>query len=87
MTETDQEIKQKVEKAQNELFIAILSFYKQHPEKCYTAKNMVEKLGLMAGHNKFFAHAFLVELKKQGKLEKCSGKGEKGYKYAKQSEV
>ena len=75
----EKEIKDKVQKAQKDLFEAILDFFRANPDSYYTAKDISEKLDLMPGHNNWFSHAFLRELKEQVKLEQSQNR--KGFKY------
>ena len=75
----EQEKKDKIQKAQEDLLQAILIFFKKNQNSCYTAGDIIAKFKVSPGYNNSFAHGILWELAKQGKLDKCEGNT--GYKY------
>ena len=75
----EQEIKEKVQKAQDDYFEAILIFFEKDKNQSYTASKIVSKLGVFPGHKDWFSHSVLRALTEQGKLEKCEPR--KGFKY------
>ena len=74
------ETKRKIQSAQECLLDAVLEFLKNNPNKFFGAKKISDKLGLIEGHNFYFTHGLLTELKKRGKVEQSHGRG---FKYKK----
>ncbi len=72
---TDQEIRQKAQNAQEDLFSSVLEFYKAHPNKFYGSKKVTNRLGLLKGYDYWFVHAILDELKSRGELDQIKGRG------------
>ena len=72
---TEEQIKEKAERAQKELLDAVLEFFKNNPNKYFGAKKVSDRIGLMKGHQFYFAHALLDELRKMKKLEQKKGSG------------
>ena len=66
-------LRDRAEKAQNELFAIVLEFFKMNPDKSFTNKDLREKLGIFrGGYNDNFSHGLLGELENRGHLEKVS---------------
>ena len=72
--------KRKIQDAQKCLLDAIFEFLKNNPNEFFGAKKISDTLGLIEGHNFYFAHDLLTELKKRGKIEQSHGRG---FKYKK----
>ena len=69
------DLKERAQRAQKELFNAVLELYKMNEGVCFGAKKASDRLGLKAGHKFFFVDNILRMIP----LEKCQD--EKGYKY------
>lgn len=76
------DLKERAKKTQEELLAIILEFYKQNLGEWFGAKKLSNEIGLMEGHQYYFADNMLRVLEKKGELEKCPEK-KKGYKYKK----
>ena len=72
---TEEQIKEKAKRAQKDLLDAVLEFFKNNPNKYFGAKKVSDRIGLMEGHQFYFAHALLDELRKMKKLEQRKGSG------------
>lgn len=72
---TTEKIKQKAQKAQKILLDAVFEFFKNNPDEFFGARKITNKLGLVEGHNCYFVHGLLDELKKRKKLEQRKGSG------------
>ena len=74
------ETKRKVQGAQKCLLNAVLEFLKNNPNEFFGAKKISDRLGLIEGHNFYFAHGLLTELKKRKRVTQKHGRG---FKYKK----
>ena len=73
-------LKAQAEKAQGDLFQAVLVFFALNSNKSFTNRDIKEKLGIVSGgYHDNFIHGLLGELEKMDYLEKCPP-GE-GFKY------
>ena len=77
------DIKEKIKDAQEFLLNAVLEFLKNHPNTFFGAKKISDRLGLIEGHNFWFAHGLLTELKNRGKVEQ---RYRRGFKYKKKED-
>lgn len=77
---TDEQIKEKAKRVQRELLDSVLEFFRNNPNKYFGVKKVSDRIGLMEGHQFYFTHGLLTELKKEGKLEQSYGRG---FKYKK----
>ena len=77
---TEEQIRKKAKKAQEELLQAVLEFFKKNPDQFFTASIVRQKLNLLKGHNHFFPHGLLIELMKMDKLEKDETSDQKGFR-------
>ena len=76
-------LRDRAQKAQKELLDVVLEFYKQNPERCFTATKIRKALGLYRGieekSNDWIAQGFIFELETKGLLKKCPPR--EGHKY------
>lgn len=72
----DEQIKEKAQKAQTDLFDSVLEFFKNNPNEYFCAEVVSSRIGLMKGYDSLSYH-ILRELKKAGKLKQYR----KGFKY------
>ncbi|MDE0518144.1 MAG: hypothetical protein OXH36_01110 [Bdellovibrionales bacterium] len=80
---TKEQIKEKVKRAQKELLDVVLEYYKNiKPKEYFGARRLSNEVGFIQAYNCGFAHALLIELKKDGLLEQSNGKGFKYNPYS-----
>lgn len=72
-------LKERAQKAQQELLDIILEFFARQPMKSFTVGVIIKELGIIPGKGKWFAHTHLNILVDMGKLEKCDHG--QGFKY------
>ena len=74
----EEKIKEKAQAAQENLLDAVLEFLKDNPNEFFGARKITNRLELIEGHNCYFVHGLLTELKKRGAIEH-----RRGFKYKK----
>ncbi len=80
---TKEQMRKKVKRAQEELLDVVLEYYKnRESNKPMGARILSKELGFIQAYNCGFAHALLIELKKDGLLEQSNGKGFKYNPYS-----
>ena len=66
---TEEQISKKAKEAQEKLLQAVLEFFKKNPDRYFGSKKVTDRINLIEGHNYYFVHGLLDELKKRQKLE------------------
>ena len=78
-------LKEKIQDAQKVLLDAVLEFYKQNPDQCFTATYISNALGFYRGckgkKNNWIAQGIVFELENKGHLKSCGDRN--GHKYNK----
>ena len=71
----EEQISERAKKAQEELLKAVLEFFKNNPNRYFGSKKVTDRLNLIEGHNYYFVHGLLDELKKRKQLEQKKHSG------------